>query len=96
MRDLKNLWRICVFLLGTFAIATAQENGTITGQVTDPTGAAVPGVTITVTHATTGEVRTTQSSASRACMSFPDSLSVHTTSKAAKKQDSKTTLRPAL
>ena len=64
MRELKNLWRICVFLLGTFAIATAQENGTITGQVTDPTGAAVPGVTITVTHATTGAVRATESSAS--------------------------------
>ena len=64
MRDLKTLCRICVFLLGTLAIATAQENGTITGQITDPSGAAVPDVTITVTRAGTGEVRTTQSSAS--------------------------------
>ena len=64
MRDLKNLWRICVFLLGALAIASAQENGTITGQVTDRTGAAVPGVTITVTRTDTGEVRTTQSGAS--------------------------------
>ena len=64
MRDLKNLCGICVLFLSTLAIASAQENGTITGQVTDPTGAAVPGVTITVTRANTGEVRTTQSSAS--------------------------------
>jgi hypothetical protein len=64
VRDLKNLCGICVLFLSTLAIASAQENGTITGQVTDPTGAAVPGVTITVTRANTGEVRTTQSSAS--------------------------------
>jgi hypothetical protein len=43
-------------------IAGAQENATITGQVTDPSGAAVPGAAITVVRASTGEVRTTQSS----------------------------------
>ncbi|MGA8730826.1 MAG: TonB-dependent receptor [Terracidiphilus sp.] len=64
MRDLRNLCGICMLLLGSLAIATAQENGTISGQVTDQSGAAVPNVTITVTHETTGAVRTTQSSGS--------------------------------
>jgi hypothetical protein len=61
MRKLKYLLSICVLLLGTFAIATAQENAAITGRVTDPTGAAVPGVTITITQTSTGQERTTQS-----------------------------------
>lgn len=39
-----------------------QENATITGQVTDPSGAAVPGAAITIVRSSTGEVRTTQSS----------------------------------
>ena len=42
-------------------MAGAQENSSITGQVTDSTGAAVPGATISITQMTTGEVRTTQS-----------------------------------
>jgi hypothetical protein len=61
MRKLKYLGSLCVLLLVTFAIATAQENAAITGRVTDSTGAAVPNATITLTHATTGEIRTTQS-----------------------------------
>jgi protocatechuate 3,4-dioxygenase beta subunit len=64
MKGLKYLLSVIVLLLGAFAVATAQENATISGQVTDPSGAAVPNATITVTHATTGEERTTQSSAS--------------------------------
>src|SRR5271170_7969668 len=61
MRNLKYLAILCVLLLGTFRIASAQENASITGTVTDQTGAAVPGVTITVTQNRTGESRTTQS-----------------------------------
>src|SRR5215469_17235489 len=61
MRHRRILSTTCVLLLGAFSVAIAQENASITGQVTDPTGAAVPGVTITITHATTGAVRTTQS-----------------------------------
>ena len=64
LRKVTHLCSICVFLLGALAITSAQENSSITGQVTDPTGAAVPGVTITVTLTSTGETRTTQSTGS--------------------------------
>ncbi len=61
-RKLMCLGGLCALLLGAFAVASAQENGTITGQVTDSTGAAVPGATITITQTKTGETRTTDSS----------------------------------
>ena len=64
MRFLREFLCLFVFALCAIVMAGAQENGTITGVVTDQSGAAVPGVTITVTHTSTGEVRTTQSSAS--------------------------------
>jgi Carboxypeptidase regulatory-like domain len=64
MKHLKYLVSVCVLLLGAFAIATAQENASVTGQVTDPTGAAVPGVAVTITQTTTGETRTVESSGS--------------------------------
>ena len=64
MRFLRELLCLFVFALCAIITAGAQENGTITGVVTDQSGAAVPGVTITVTQTSTGEVRTTQSSAS--------------------------------
>lgn len=38
--------------------ARAQENATITGTVTDSTGAVVPNVTITLTNRATGQART--------------------------------------
>jgi len=62
MRYLKRFLGIITFALCMAVIAGAQENATITGQVTDPSGAAVPGAAITVVRASTGEVRTTQSS----------------------------------
>ncbi len=40
---------------------TGQENASITGTVTDPSGAAVPNVTITVTNPATSQKRTTVS-----------------------------------
>jgi hypothetical protein len=61
LRKLTHICGLCVFLLGAFAITGAQENSSITGQVTDSTGAAVPNATITVTQTTTGETRTTPS-----------------------------------
>ena len=64
MKLLREFLCLFGFALCAIVMASAQENGTITGQVTDQSGAAVPGVTITVTHTSTGEVRTTQSSAS--------------------------------
>lgn len=46
------------------AVAEAQENATITGTVTDSTGAAVPNATVTVTQLATGASRITQSDGS--------------------------------
>src|SRR5271154_1368162 len=43
--------------------AWAQENATVTGTVTDSTGAVVPNVTVTLTNQATGQVRTTTSNA---------------------------------
>jgi hypothetical protein len=43
------------------ATAGAQENATITGIVTDPTGAAVPNATVTLTHVATGTAHTAPS-----------------------------------
>ncbi len=62
MKYLKRFLGIITFALCMTVIAGAQENATITGQVTDPSGASVPGAAITVVRASTGEVRTTQSS----------------------------------
>ena len=55
----RSLSRLAVFclLLGLASLAFAQE-ATMVGTVTDPTGAAVPNVAITITSAATGQVRT--------------------------------------
>jgi len=47
------------FVLVT-SVAYGQENGTILGTVTDPTGAAVPNAKVTITNTQTGIVRSTQ------------------------------------
>jgi hypothetical protein len=54
------LLSVCVFAL-TFAssVAHAQENGQLTGTVTDSTGAGIPGVVVTVTNVGTSASRTT-------------------------------------
>jgi len=64
MSYLKRLLGIFVFALCVTALAGAQENGEITGVVTDSSGAAVPNATITITQASTGAVHTTQSGGS--------------------------------
>jgi len=64
MRLLRKLLGSLAFALCALAIAGAQENAEITGVVTDSTGAAVPGATITITHVTTATVHTTQSGGS--------------------------------
>src|SRR5918994_2425724 len=44
--------------LAVTGLASAQERfGTLTGAVTDPQGAAIPGVSVTATNLQTGEVR---------------------------------------
>src|SRR6516225_7525442 len=52
---------ILAVLAGSLAAQT--ETGQITGTITDPTGAAVPGVKVTVQSAGTGAIRTVESSA---------------------------------
>ena len=51
------LLALCLF---TFAVANAQSNtATLSGTVTDPNGAVVPGVTVTITNPATRLQRTT-------------------------------------
>ena len=50
---------LVAFALAVTGLATAQERfGTLRGTVTDQQGAAIPGVTVTLTNADTGAVRT--------------------------------------
>src|ERR1051326_311923 len=63
---------VLLMLLATVSIAQAQTfRGGISGRVTDPTGAVLPGVTVTATNNGTGVARTTTSSES-GDFSLPD------------------------
>lgn len=53
-----------VFFLGCTAAAHAQFRASIQGTVTDPTGALIPGATITLTNTDTNHVSTATSTAS--------------------------------
>jgi hypothetical protein len=62
MRHLRVASASLVFiLLVSTALLSQSSNGTISGTVADATGAVVPGVTITATHAATNVVTTVQS-----------------------------------
>ena len=64
MRKLSSLAFLLGLLLATFLAAPAhaqRQLGVIQGIITDQTGAVVPGVTVTATNKSTGEVRTTTS-----------------------------------
>jgi hypothetical protein len=64
MRKLSSLAFLLGLLLATFLAAPAhalRQLGVIQGTITDQTGAVVPGVTVTATNKSTGEVRTTTS-----------------------------------
>jgi hypothetical protein len=62
---LRKLLLLIVFVVAVFFVPSAhsQENATITGTVTDPTGAAVPKVSISLISQSTGQVRQTISNA---------------------------------
>lgn len=49
---------LTLFVGSRHAIAQSQISGDIAGTVTDPTGAAIPGATVTVTNAGTGVTQT--------------------------------------
>jgi Carboxypeptidase regulatory-like domain len=48
---------IPLLFLGLFATQAFAQEATIVGTVTDPSGAAVPNVTLTITHTETGQAR---------------------------------------
>src|SRR5579883_2904111 len=63
MRDWKHLFVLSIFALCALLTAYAQENADITGTITDQSGAAVAGVTVTITDTATGATRSTVTSA---------------------------------
>jgi hypothetical protein len=63
MRKMRHVWVAILFLLTATTLALSQENAAITGTVIDPSGAAIPNATITLTHSATGTVHTTKTNA---------------------------------
>src|SRR5215831_5448210 len=56
----------------TAAAANAQQaSGRITGVITDATGASIPDVTVTATHAQTGEIRRVSSNSGGVYVLYP-------------------------
>ena len=52
--SIRNLAVVCAFVMCASAGLLAQGYGTISGSVSDPTGAVVPGASVTATQAATG------------------------------------------
>ena len=64
----RSVSRLAVLLAAFFVLFAAQalaQEATIVGTVTDPSGAAVPNVSITVTNTETGVARTLTASSRR-------------------------------
>jgi hypothetical protein len=61
---------ICCWMTG-FAFAQEETSATITGQITDPSGAVVANATVTVTNTATGQVRTVQTNEDGRYTVFP-------------------------
>jgi hypothetical protein len=49
------IWLACLFLLFSSLALAQRDLGTITGTVSDPSGAVLPGANITITEAATGQ-----------------------------------------
>jgi hypothetical protein len=61
----RQLALVCLVVVLTAATVAAQQDAaTITGEVTDPSGAVFPGATVTVTNVGTGIALTTVTNAS--------------------------------
>jgi hypothetical protein len=56
------LFLTLVFLLTSSVDAQVSDHGSVLGTVTDPSGAVVPGVSVTLTNVGTGNVFSTGSS----------------------------------
>jgi hypothetical protein len=50
---------LCVLLLVSVGLFGQAESGTVSGTITDNTGAVVPGATVTMTSVNTGQTRST-------------------------------------
>lgn len=51
------VWRLCsaaILLLALVSVAWAQQRGSVSGRVIDPSGLPLPGATVTVSNASTG------------------------------------------
>lgn len=68
---LVSMFGVALIAVMCIAVAGAQESATITGIVTDPTGAAIPNTTITLTRVDTRTVRVAHSDGA-GLYSFPD------------------------
>jgi hypothetical protein len=53
-----SLWMIFAMIISAALYAQTAQTGALSGTITDPTGRVVPGGTVTVISATTGQVRT--------------------------------------
>lgn len=62
-RTLKGVFLLLTAVCLTVSVATAQENATITGTVTDPTGAVIPHASVVVHDAATGQQIRSQANA---------------------------------
>src|SRR5450759_2259426 len=63
MKQLRAVFSLFVLVLLASSLSAQTETGQITGTITDPTGAAVPGAKVTVRSAGTGMTRAVESSA---------------------------------
>ena len=61
MKSLRYVLGTCLLVLFSLGVAQSQENATITGSVTDSTGAVVQNAPVVLTNPATGEMRRTTS-----------------------------------